>query len=108
MYFDYDYSNNTFIAKCDEPLIINNNHLGYQVIYKLEDFEVKFATKSLSSSQMFRSFYSGFSRFIDIDKNQKKLKEDKKLTKIQRYSFSDGYLKVIGLIKAIVYLMVLG
>ncbi|EID72337.1 carboxypeptidase-like regulatory domain-containing protein [Imtechella halotolerans] len=78
LYFDYDYSNNTFIAKCDEPLIINNNHLGYQVIYKLEDFEVKFATKSLSSSQMFRSFYSGFSRFIDIDKNQKKIKRRQK------------------------------
>lgn len=78
LYFDYNYSSNTFSAKCDEGLIINNNYLGYKVIYKLEDFEVKFATKSLSDSQILQSFHSGISRFIDIDKEQKKIKKRQK------------------------------
>ncbi|MBC8884130.1 carboxypeptidase-like regulatory domain-containing protein [Flavobacterium piscinae] len=65
--FDYDYNKHTFYAKSYEDLIIRNDYLGYKIIYKLEDFEVKFTSKSLSKSQIIQSFYSGISRFIEIN-----------------------------------------
>ena len=76
--FDYDYDNNTFYARSYEDLIIKNGYLGYKIIYKLEDFEVKFISKSLSKSQVMQSFYSGISRFIDINNEKKIIKRREK------------------------------
>ena len=41
-----------------EPLLINNYYLGYEIQYKLEDFEYDFGTKRVN--------YSGYARFIDM------------------------------------------
>ncbi|RXR34780.1 carboxypeptidase-like regulatory domain-containing protein [Flavobacterium piscinae] len=76
--FDYDYNKHTFYAKSYEDLIIRNDYLGYKIIYKLEDFEVKFTSKSLSKSQIIQSFYSGISRFIEINNEKRIIKRREK------------------------------
>ena len=78
LYFDYDETTNTFKAYSDKPLIINNALLGYKINYELVDFEVKFFSASISSSDVYRSFYLGLSRYEEIETNPKILKQRQK------------------------------
>lgn len=78
LYFDYDESTNTFKAYSDKPLIINNALLGYKINYELVDFEVKFLSTSISSSEVYRSFYLGLSRYEEVESNPKILKQRQK------------------------------
>lgn len=78
LYFDYDEKTNTFKAYSDKPLIINNALLGYKINYELVDFEVKFFSTSISSSDVNRSFYSGISRYEETETNPKILKQRQK------------------------------
>lgn len=56
--------NNELIAYSREPLIIMNYALGYEIRYKLEDFEYDFNTKLTN--------YSGYALFSDMGKNHPK------------------------------------
>jgi len=78
LYFDYDESTNTFKAYSDKPLIINNALLGYKINYELVDFEVKFLSTSINSSEVYRSYYLGLSRYEEIESNPKILKQRQK------------------------------
>ncbi len=78
MYFDYDEKTNTFKAYSDKPLIINNTLLGYKINYELVDFEVKFLSTSISSSEVYRSFYLGLSRYEETESNSKIIKQRQK------------------------------
>ncbi|GAA4054383.1 carboxypeptidase-like regulatory domain-containing protein [Flavobacterium chungnamense] len=78
LYFDYDEATNTFKAYSDKPLIINNALLGYKINYELVDFEVKFLSTSISSSEVYRSFYLGLSRYEEVESNPKILKQRQK------------------------------
>lgn len=78
LYFDYDEATNTFKAYSDKPLIINNTLLGYKINYELVDFEVKFLSTSINSSDVYRSFYLGLSRYEEIETNPKIVKQRQK------------------------------
>lgn len=78
LYFEYDETQNIFKAYSDVPLIINNVSLGYKITYELVNFEVRFSTTSIHSSDVYRSFYSGLSRFEEINSNAKILKQRQK------------------------------
>jgi len=78
LYFEYDETQNIFKAYSDVPLIINNVSLGYKITYELVNFEVRFSTTSIQSSDAYRSFYSGLTRFEEINSNDKILKQRQK------------------------------
>jgi hypothetical protein len=51
-------ANNTLTAYSREPLLIMNYGLGYEITYKLEEFEYDFNTKQIN--------YSGYALFTDM------------------------------------------
>lgn len=61
--FRYYKRSNRVVAFCDEPVIIENKALGYNLRYQLEDFEVSFKEHSLT--------FSGYPFFEEIDKDRK-------------------------------------
>lgn len=63
--FRFYKKSNRLIAYCDEPLVIENKGLGYNVTYQMEDFEINFNERSTS--------YAGYPFFVDIDKKRKGL-----------------------------------
>ncbi len=68
----YSKSNNQLYASTNEPIIIINKALGYKVYYDLVDFEVSF-TDCLDCFKGIKTvFYSGTSRFEEL--NLKKVK----------------------------------
>jgi hypothetical protein len=56
---------NRLVAFSDEPLVIENKALGYNIIYQLEDFEISFKART--------SVYAGYPFFEEIDKSRKGL-----------------------------------
>ncbi len=66
--FRYYKKTNRLAAYCDEPLLLENKALGYNISYQLENFEVNFSNRSM--------FYLGYSLFSPID-NEGRSKEQK-------------------------------
>lgn len=71
LYFKYDEKNYTLKAYSDNPLIILNPSLGYEIEYDLVSFEVKFSRKKVESDFVMTSFYLGFSSFREISNSNK-------------------------------------
>jgi hypothetical protein len=65
--FRFYKKSNKVRAFCDEPIIIENRALGYQINFTLEDFEVNFREHT--------SIFTGYPLFEDIDKSRKGLLE---------------------------------
>lgn len=61
--FRFYKRSNRLVAYCDEPLIIENKALGYNLRYQLEDFQVGFKDHSLS--------FSGYPLFEEMEKDRK-------------------------------------
>lgn len=64
--FRYYKKSNRVIAYCDEPILIDNNALGYTIKYQLEEFEVSFRAGT--------TFYLGYPLFQDKTKEGKSTK----------------------------------
>lgn len=73
----YIVKENTLYATSTNPIIVQNNYLGYKVKFDLKDFQVKYSTKTLDERYLKQSYYAGFSFFEDI--NPKKTKKRKKI-----------------------------
>jgi hypothetical protein len=71
LYFEYNEKTNTFKAFSDKPLLIIHKALGYKIYYELADFEVNFTKTSISSSDVYKNKYSGYSRFEEIETTPK-------------------------------------
>jgi len=65
---------NTLKAKSSFPVVIQNNYLGYRVIFDLRIFEVKYSTQSLDDRFLLESFYAGTSLFEDISPLKNRLR----------------------------------
>lgn len=61
--FRFYKKSNRLVAFADEPVILENKTLGYNITYQLEDFQVNFSERSLS--------FIGYSLFEDIGKEGK-------------------------------------
>ncbi|WP_316804104.1 carboxypeptidase-like regulatory domain-containing protein [Pedobacter nototheniae] len=57
--FNYDKDNNKLYAYNTEPLVIQNDGLGYIIHYNIEDFSIDFNNEYI--------FYQGFVRFIEME-----------------------------------------
>jgi CarboxypepD_reg-like domain len=65
--FVYDKKNNILTAFADEPLIIKNKYLGYELRYDLTSFYTNFKTKII--------FYEGYPFFTNLNGSAKKIKK---------------------------------
>ena len=68
----YNKNDDALYAFCNTPIIIENKYLGYELIYNLVEFEVKFKTSLNGFRQTERVFYSGTSNFKELNKKLKK------------------------------------
>lgn len=68
LYFKIE--NNTLYAESLNPIIIQNDYLGYKVKFDLKAFEVKFRATSLDDIDYKLSYFAGFSFFEDINPNK--------------------------------------
>jgi hypothetical protein len=80
---EFEYDQKTFVLKAysDKPLIIINPSLGYKITFELVDFETKFSYLSILSNDVIQSYFSGLSRYEEIDNNPKKIKQREKAYK---------------------------
>ena len=65
IHFRYSKKNNTLTAIADEPLIIENDAIGYKVQYQLEDFVADFKERSV--------FFLGYTLFQDMAQDRKRV-----------------------------------
>ncbi|MEO8403855.1 MAG: carboxypeptidase-like regulatory domain-containing protein [Chitinophagaceae bacterium] len=75
--FRYYKKSNRLVAYSDEPIIIENKALGYNIRYQLEDFEIDFSKGSCS--------FSGFPFFEDMDKDKKTVRHRYKEAREKAY-----------------------
>lgn len=71
----YNQDKNVLYAYADEPIIINNNSLGYGITYTLNDFEVHFFDTSSGSSDLSAersAFFVGLAFFSELNPKKKK------------------------------------
>ncbi len=60
--FRYFPNSDRLVAWCDEPIILENEALGYTIRYQLEDFELNFRTHTTE--------FAGYPFFIDHNKDK--------------------------------------
>lgn len=68
----YVVKDKTLYARAIDPIVIDNQYLGYKVKFELKDFQVKYNYKSLSEQYLKSAFYAGFSFFEDINANKQR------------------------------------
>jgi len=66
---------NTLYARSNAPIQVQNDYLGYNIKFDLKTFEVKFITESLDDQDMKKSYYDGYSFFVDINPKKKRKRE---------------------------------
>lgn len=72
LYFNSE--ENTLSAYAREPLIVENQYLGYRIHFDLREFQVSFRSKSLVRlDNIIRTIYVGHTLFKDLTINDKKI-----------------------------------
>lgn len=62
---------NTLYAESFNPVKVENNYLGYNLEFDLEDFEVKYRRKTLSDNFLKETYYAGTTYFKETNTNKK-------------------------------------
>jgi hypothetical protein len=70
----YVVKENTLYAESLNPIVIQNDFLGYNVRFDLQTFEVKYSTQSLDDDDLLESFYFGYSFFEDTNPKKSKVR----------------------------------
>jgi len=70
----YVVKENTLYAKSLNPIIVQNDYLGYKVKFDLQTFKVKYSTESLNDDDLTESFYFGYSFFEDTNPKKSRVR----------------------------------
>ncbi|MDL2231908.1 carboxypeptidase-like regulatory domain-containing protein [Porphyromonadaceae bacterium OttesenSCG-928-L07] len=73
--FYYDLNEKIFYISSDYPLVIENEYLGYKILYMLVDFQIKYKEISLNKGKINEIFMLGSSSFVDEMPNVSKIKK---------------------------------
>lgn len=73
----FDERENKLKAFAVKPLLIENNHLKYNLVFDLNAFEVAYNLPTLSDSYLTRSFFAGSVSFTDASKGNSPKKRRK-------------------------------
>ena len=71
IYLSFDLENNQLTAQADEPVIIKNPYLGYELRFQIEECIISYYAKSLKTNDIKQTFFAGTSFFIDLDEKNK-------------------------------------
>ncbi len=71
----YRADSKTLVASSNKPIIIRNSYLGYEVLFTLVDFRIKYHTETLNSEDIQQTYFAGVSAFTDISSNRKRIKD---------------------------------
>lgn len=66
---------NTLYAEASNPIIIQNDYLGYKVVFDLKSFKVQYTATTLEDKYLKESFYAGYSFFKDTNPTRKRLRQ---------------------------------
>ena len=72
LYFNKD--ENTLYAYASKPLRINNELLGYHIVYNLHDFEVVFKQPNPDMNSRLTVYFAGIAFFIEVENENKRKK----------------------------------
>jgi len=72
--FQYNTKTLTLKVFADEPLLLQNNYLGYEISYNLQNFEAQFNTFSINSKDLYATFFGGTSSFKVLEETKKHVK----------------------------------
>ena len=92
---NYNKTEDKLYASSNTPLIIENKALGYIIHYDLVDFELTFGTSDSGFRNPLSLFYSGTSRFENIDKKKIKSKYEK-ARKMSYYGSFLHFMRVLS------------
>lgn len=70
---EFNKKENIFTAKSYEPIIIQNDYLGYKIEFDLYEFYVQMNSKSIKSIDVAQSMFLGTSQFTDSATNEKQI-----------------------------------
>jgi hypothetical protein len=73
--FKYDFKTNTLFASSDNPLIIENDYLEYEVLFDIYSFQVNFSKKSIDAHYIIRSSFLGTTNYNDVSNSKKIIKK---------------------------------
>lgn len=73
--FHYDAATRRFSASAQQPLIVENSYLGYEVSFDLRDFFAVFADKTLNCEMVQQSFLAGTSFYVDKNQGDAKIEK---------------------------------
>ena len=62
----YNRKTNKLTAKCENPILIRNDYLGYDIAFSLVDFFVEFNRYSLKAQDARKFFYAGTSSYSPL------------------------------------------
>lgn len=68
----YIPSREVLLAVAEEPLVLINKHLGYELRYTLKDFKVDFSTGSSGLQFTYLVYFEGFSLFKELHQKPRK------------------------------------
>lgn len=70
--FYFDKNSNTFYAYADEPIKVENKKLGYEILFHLDVFEVRYRRFTLDPNSYSSSHFFGYTQYRDKANGSKK------------------------------------
>lgn len=71
LYFDYDPKTFVFKTFADEPLVVENHHLGFEMEFTLVDFYINFRYKTLNPEDIRQWLLSGTTLYREFPQSKK-------------------------------------
>ena len=78
--FSYDSKTNKLSAFSAVPIRIQNNYLGYEILFFLVEFDVRFYKKSIKSADVTSSYFAGTTFYKDHSNEKKSYLDKRKKT----------------------------
>ncbi len=71
IYLAYDPKAHRLVAETDQPIIVINAYLGYEIRFTLYDFRIDYTRNSLSSGSIVQTYYAGTTFYKDLDPDRR-------------------------------------
>jgi len=70
----YNMQTQTLLASSDNPIVVINEYLGYQILFTLVDFWVSYSIVTLNNDYVRQSFFAVTTSYTDLNPNNARIK----------------------------------
>ena len=70
----YDLETKTLSASSDQPIVVINDYLGYQILFTLIDFRTEYSYVTLNSDNVRQSYFAVTTSYTDLNSNDRRIK----------------------------------